>query len=76
MYCDKEHDDCVTISIVDNQTSETRLPNGVIAEAIQKSGTNELQYPFLIKRLDEHPVFRAHPVRGTAPLPRPAWVDR
>ena len=75
MYCDKEHATCVTISIVDNQTSETRLPNGVIAEAIQKSGTSELQYPFLIKRLEEHPVFRAHPVAELRAYLAPQWVE-
>lgn len=75
MYCDKENDACVTVSVVNDNVSQQKHENGLIMEALQKSGTKELQYPFLIQRIDEHPVYKAHPRPELRPFLCPSWAS-
>ena len=74
MFCNKEHEACVTISIASDETTQESMPHGVVLEALQKSGTKELQYPFLISGIDDHPVYRAHPVPQLRQFLSPGWA--
>lgn len=62
MFFNKEHGTCVTISITNDETTQESVPDGVVLDSIHKCGTQELQYPFLISKNDDHPVPQLHPV--------------
>jgi signal transduction histidine kinase len=76
MFCDKEHEACVTISIANDETTQDNMPSSMILDAVQKSGMKDLQYPFLISKIDDHPVYQAQPVPQLRPFLTPSWATQ
>lgn len=74
MFCDKDNNTCITVTVEHDAVRQQSQSHGPMAEALQDINIRDLQYPFLVSKIEDHPVYRAHPHPEIRPYLYPDWA--
>jgi CheY-like chemotaxis protein len=74
IFCDQDEDACVLVSVCNDQVEEQRYPHQLMTQAIAAVNMNDLRSPFLVDRIEDHPLYKADPRPEIKESLSPPWM--
>lgn len=74
VFCDRSQDACVLVTVRDDQVEEKKYPHGPMVQALTAVNLDDLRHPFLVDRIDDHPLYKADPRPELRAYLTPPWA--
>ena len=74
IFCDREQEACVLVTVRNDEVEQKSYPHGPMIRAVSTVNMEDLRHPFLVDRIEDHPLYKVDPRPELRAYLTPPWA--